>query len=217
MSDLATQREMMVDSQIRPSDVTKYPIIEAMLEIPRELFVPDEKRAVAYLDENIAITPGRVLLAPRSFAKLLDALDIEAGDMVLDLGCGLGYSAAVLAWISEAVVGVEEIEGMAEEAQSLLSSIGTDNAAVLAGPLAGGAPKHGPYDVIVIEGGVECIPEAITAQLREGGRIGAIFMQGDLGEARVGVKIEGEITWRHAFNAGAPVLEGFEKAPEFVL
>ncbi len=217
MSDFATQREMMVDSQIRPSDVTKYPVIEAMLEIPREIFVPDEKRPVAYQDENIEIAPGRVLLAPRSFAKLLNELDVEPGDMVLDLGSGLGYSAAVLAWLSEAVVGVEEIEGLAEEGQNLLSSIGIDNAAVLAGPLAEGAPKHGPYDVIMIEGGVECIPDAITAQLREGGRIGAIFMQDDLGQARVGVKVEGEITWRHAFNAGAPVLEGFEKKPEFVL
>ncbi len=207
----------MVDSQVRPSDVTRYPIIAAMLAVPREAFVPDARRTVAYAEENIEIAEGRVLLAPRSFAKLLNELDIEPHDIVLDLGCGLGYSAAVIARMADTVVAVEEIEGMAEEAQALLSGLGIDNAAVIEGRLAEGAAKHGPYDVITIGGGVECVPQAITDQLKEGGRIGAIFMEGDLGEARIGMKAEGEITWRHAFNATAPVMPGFVRQREFAL
>ncbi len=217
MADFARRRMMMVDTQVRPSDVTKFPIIEAMLAVPREVYVPDALREAAYVGENLSLGPGRVLLEPRTLAKMLDALDIRPGDLVLDLGCGHGYSAAVIARLAEAVVAVEEGEALAAEAQRRLSAEGVDSAAVIAGPLAAGAPKHAPYDVITIQGGVEQVPEAILDQLREGGRIGALFIDGNLGTMRIGLKQGGAVTWRQAFNAAAPVIPGFERARAFSL
>ncbi len=217
MTDFAARRIMMVDTQVRPSDVTKYTIIDAMLSIPREAYVPAAKREAAYMGEHVTLAPGRVVLDPRTLAKLLDALGIQPTEAVLDLGCGFGYSAAVIARMAEAVVAVEEDATMAAEAQATLSGQGVDNAAVIAGKLADGAPKAGPYDVIVLQGAVEVISDALLAQLKEGGRIGAIFMEGALGVARIGYKIDGVVTWRQAFNAAAPVLPGFAAHRAFAL
>lgn len=217
MTDFQTRRVMMVDTQVRPSDVTKFPIIEAMLSVPREVYVPRDKREAAYMGENITLRQGRVVLEPRTLAKLLDALDIHPSELVLDLGCGLGYSAAVIARLADAVVAVEEDEAMAAEAEQTLSRESVDNAAVIAGALATGASKHGPYDVITIQGGVEQIPDALLEQLKDGGRIGAIFMEGALGVARIGYKSAGRVSWRFAFNAAAPVLPGFAAERVFAL
>lgn len=207
----------MVDTQVRPSDVTKFPIIDAMLSVPREQFVPNSQREAAYVGENLDIGGGRVLLEPRTLGKMLDVLDIQPQHVALDLGCGLGYSAAILANMCDFVVAVEDDEARAEEAQSLLSELGIDNAAIMAGPLAEGSKKSGPYDVIMIEGGVQTVPDAVLAQLREGGRIACVFAEGNLGVVRVGHKLDGVINWRFAFNASAPVLTGFEKEAEFAL
>lgn len=217
MVDFASRRTTMVDTQVRPNDVTKFPIIEAMLAVPREAFVPGPKREAAYVGENIEIAPGRVVLEARTLAKMLDALDIQPDEMVLDIGCGLGYSAAVIARLAEAVVAVEEDPDLAREAQATLSVEGADNAAVIEAPLATGAAKHGPYDVIMIEGAAETVPQAIIDQLKEGGRIACLFMEGALGVARVGLKREGRVTWRFAFNAAAPVLPGFTAERGFTL
>lgn len=217
MSDFSARRVMMVDTQVRPSDVTKYPIIEAMLSVPREEFVPAERREVAYVGEHVELGAGRVVLEPRTLAKMLDALDIRSDEMVLDLGCGLGYSAAVIARMAEAVVAVEEDEALAAEATRTLAAQGADNAAVVTGPLAAGAARHAPYDVITIQGGVSTVPEAILAQLKDGGRIAAVFMDGALGTARIGYKEGGRVTWRFAFNATAPVLPGFAVRQGFTL
>lgn len=217
MPDFAQRRTMMVDTQIRPSDVTKFPIIDAMLSVPREAYVPAGREEAAYVGENFELGGGRVMLEPRTLAKTLDALEITGDELVLDLGCGLGYSAAVIAHMAEAVVAVEEDEGLARDAEATLAEQGVDNVAVLAGALAEGAAKHGPYDVVVLEGAVEHMPEAILAQIKEGGRIAAIFADGPLGTVRVGYKIDGEVTWRFAFNAGAPVLPGFEAHRAFTL
>lgn len=157
------------------------------------------------------------MLEPRTFAKLLDGLDIDSTELVLDVGCGLGYSTAVIAKMAEAVVAVEEDAEMAEEAQSMLSINGVDNAAVIAGTLSEGSAKHGPYDVIMLQGAVEQVPTAILEQLKDGGRIGCIFMEDALGVVRIGYKFDGEMTWRYSFNASAPVLLGFEHPEEFVL
>jgi protein-L-isoaspartate(D-aspartate) O-methyltransferase len=217
MSDYATRRVTMVDTQVRPSDVTKFPIIEAMLSIPREVYVPSSKREAAYVGENVDIGSGRVVLEARTLAKLLDALDVQPTELVLDLGCGLGYSTAVIARLADAVVAVEEDDALASEAQRTLSAEGVDNAAVVVGPLAAGDAKHAPFDVITVQGGVETIPDSLLAQIKEGGRIGAIFMDGALGSARVGYKIDGAVTWRFAFNATAPVLPGFTAKRGFTL
>ena len=217
MADFAARRTTMVDTQIRPSDVTKLPIIQAMLTVPREQFVPGEKREAAYAGGNLDVGHGRVMMEPRTLAKMLDALDIQPDELVLDIGCGMGYSSAVIARLCEAVVAVEEDAELAQEAERILAEQGADNVALIEAPLTQGAPKHGPYDVIVIEGGVVTLPDALIAQLKEGGRIAAVFMENRLGVCRVGYNYDGEISWRFAFNAGAPVLPGFEAREEFVL
>ncbi len=208
---------MMVDTQVRPSDVTKFPIIDAMLAVPREKFVPDSMREAAYVGENLDLGGGRTLIEPRTFGKMLDALDIQPQHVALDLACGLGYSTAILAHMCDFVVGVEDEETRAEEAQTLLSAQGIDNAAVMAGPSAAGSEKSGPYDIIMVQGAVETVPDAVIAQLREGGRIACIFAEGSLGVVRVGYKLDGVMNWRFAFNASAPVVAGFEKTAEFAL
>ncbi|MFT5870754.1 MAG: protein-L-isoaspartate(D-aspartate) O-methyltransferase [Paracoccaceae bacterium] len=217
MIDFQSRRTMMVDTQVRPSDVTKFPIIDAMLRVPREIYVPRAMRDVAYVGENVELGGGRVILDPRVLAKMLNALDVQPDEMVLDIGCGLGYSTAVLARLAEAVVAVEADAEMAADAETLLSGQAVDNAAVIGGALAAGCAKHGPFDAITIQGGIEILPQAIADQVNEGGRIAAIFMQGALGECRIGQKFNDRIVWRMAFNATAPVLAGFEKSSKFVL
>jgi protein-L-isoaspartate(D-aspartate) O-methyltransferase len=217
MSEFATRRVMMVDTQVRPSDVTKFPIIDALLSVPRETYVPDDKREAAYVGENLTIGPDRVVLEARTLAKLLDALDIQPGELVLDIGCGLGYSAAVIARLAETVVAVEDDAALAADAQRLLAEEGVDNAIVVAGPLAEGSTSCAPYDVITLQGGVEMVPETLLAQLKEGGRIGAVFVDAALGTASVGYKHDGKVTWRPVFHASAPVLHGFRKARGFLL
>jgi protein-L-isoaspartate(D-aspartate) O-methyltransferase len=216
MTDYAAAREAMVDRQVRPADVTRYPIIAAMLAVPRELFVPAELRPVAYLGEHVPIAPGRVLLDPRVFAKMLDALNVGPTDLVLDVGCGLGYSTAVLARMAEAVVALEADAEMAAEAEALLGAQSVDNAVVQAGPLEAGVPAHGPFDAIIIEGALEVLPDAITGQLKPGGRIAAIVVEGTRGQAQLGLMAEDGIVWRRIFDATAPVLPGFAAAKAFV-
>lgn len=215
MTDYAARRTVMVDTQVRPSDVTKFPIIDAMLDVPREAFVPRHLREAAYMGENIDLGGGRVILEPRTLAKMLDSLDIRSSELVLDVGSALGYSAAVIARMAEAVVAVEEDDDMADEAHGLLSENGADNVIVHHGPLAEGAQEHGPYDVIVVQGGVGELPQTLADQVKQGGRIACLFMEGALGAVRIGYKIDGDISWRYAFNAGAPVLPGFERHKAF--
>lgn len=215
MTDFAERRRMMVDTQVRPSDVTKYPIIEALLAVAREDFVPVAQREGAYADRNMDLGGQRTLLEARTLAKMLDALDIQRDELVLDVGCGLGYSTAVTARMAEMVIGVEEDEAMSADAQAQLSEAGADNAIVHVGPLAEGAAEHGPYDVIMLQGGVEALPEALLAQLKDGGRIAVLFMTGSLGEVKIGYKQAGQISWRFEFNAGAEVMPGFERAASF--
>lgn len=208
----------MVDTQVRPNDVTKYPLIEAMLTVPREEFVPDARRSVAYSGENLPIGPDRVLLEPRTLAKMIDALNIVPTDLVLDLGCGFGYSAAVLAQMAEVVVAVEEDEEFVREAETRIIAAGIDNVVVLRNALAAGYEKQGPYDAILISGGsVEEVPAMLTDQLKEGGRIVALFREGNLGVVRSGLKVNGRINWRYAFNAHAPLLSGFAMERGFAL
>lgn len=217
MSDFAARRITMVDTQVRPSDVTKFPIIDAMLSVQREDFVPAAQREAAYLGENLDLGQDRVLLDPRTLAKMLDHLDITNDELVLDIGCAMGYSSAVIAHMAEAVVAVEEDEAMAAEAQEALAQAGADNVIVHVAPLTEGAPQHGPYDVVIIQGAVGEVPEALLEQVKEGGRIACLFMDRGLGEVRLGYKRGGQVSWRLEFNAGAPVLRGFERQAEFQL
>lgn len=213
MTDFAARRIMMVDTQVRPNDVTKFPIIEAMLAIPREQFVPASAREAAYVGGNIDLGLGRVMLEPRTLSKLLDALDVQPTDHVLVVGSGLGYSSAVIARMAASVVGVEDRADLLEAAGARAGTAVTFAQTAL----ANGAPASGPFDRIVIEGGVETVPAAILSQLKEGGRIGAIFMEGALGVCRIGYKIDGSVNWRFSFNAAAPLLPGFEAPKGFTL
>ncbi len=207
----------MVDTQVRPSDVTSFRILDAMLSVPRELFVPSEQMDAAYAGVNVPLGRRRVVLAPRTMSKLLQAADIQPDELVLDVGAGLGYSSALAARMAEAVIALEEDADLAGEAERALSEASADNVAVTSGALVDGAPRHGPYDVVLIEGAVQEIPDALVDQLKEGGRIVAIFLEDALGTARVGYKDAQGVSWRFAFNATAPVLPGFEKRREFAL
>jgi protein-L-isoaspartate(D-aspartate) O-methyltransferase len=215
MTDYAAAREAMVDSQVRPSDVTRYPIIEALLYVPREEYVPEAMKPVAYLGEHVPLEPGRVLLDPRVFAKMLDALNVGPKDLVLDVGCGMGYSSAVLARMCEAVIALEEDPDLARRAEEILSRNGVDNAVVETGPLVEGKANHGPFDAVIIEGSIEVLPAALAAQLKPGGRIVAVFGDGRYGYARLGINTPAGIAWRRIFDATAPVLPGFNETKAF--
>ncbi|WP_299986344.1 protein-L-isoaspartate O-methyltransferase [uncultured Ruegeria sp.] len=209
MTDFAARRLTMVDTQVRPSDVTKFPIIDAMLTVARENFVPDSQREAAYVGDLVELGGGRCLLEPRTLAKMLDTVNISNDEVVLDIAPALGYSTAIAARMAELVVAVESDEALATEAQTVLMEADVDNAIVHTGPLEQGADEHGPYDVIMIQGGVEQLPDALLDQLKDGGRIVCLFMEGDLGTVRVGLKTAGRVSWRYAFNASAPVLPAF--------
>ena len=217
MTDFAARRRIMVDTQVRPSDVTKFPIIDAMLGVPREAFVPDAQREAAYVDGLIPVGNGRVMLEPRTLAKMLDALNISNDEMVLDIAPALGYSTAVAARMAELVVGVEADEALAADAQDLLTEAEADNAIIHVGPLESGAEEHGPYDVIMVQGGVEVVPDTLLDQLKDRGRIACLFVDGALGTVRIGHKSGGQVSWRDAFNANAPVLDGFAAECAFSL
>lgn len=215
MADFTQRRTTMVDTQVRPSDVTNFPVLDAMLSVPREAYTPDASRDVAYADGPIPLGGGRQLLDPRATAKLLQALEPNPSDLVLEIGAATGYTTALLAHMAEAVVAIEEDEDLVRDAQAALSEQGVDNAALSQGALVDGNAKHAPFDAIAIMGGVEEIPAALLEQLKEGGHIAAIFMDGALGEARIGVKSGGRMSWRMVFNATAPVLPGFARAHSF--
>lgn len=215
MTDFSTQRVMMVDTQVRPSDVTKFPIIAAMLAVPREEFVPAALRETAYIGESLDLGAGRVVMDARVFAKLLDALDLQPAETVLDIACGLGYGAAVMARLCAHVVAVEQDPDMAAQAGAILAAQSVNNAVVKKAALTEGV--KGQFDVVLIEGGVGQVPAAILTSLKEGGRIGTVFMQGALGIAKIGYKSGKDVTWRYAFNASLPVLSGFETVTEFAL
>lgn len=215
MTDFAARRTIMVDTQVRPSDVTKYPIIDAMLAVPRERYVPDSLREAAYVGENLDLGGGRVVLEPRTLSKMLDALDIQPDELVLDIGSAQGYSAAVIARLAEAVVAVEDDETRATDAEETLAAEGVDNVAVVNAPLIEGAPQHGPYDVMIVQGAVELFPDSLMAQLKDGGRVACLFMEDALGVVRIGYRSGVEMDWRRLFNASAPVLDGFARPPAF--
>lgn len=215
MIDYAAARRAMVDCQVRPSDVTRYAIIDAMLTVPRELFVPRAKREIAYAGTEIPLGDGRAMMDPRTFAKMLDIANIDPADLVLDLAPGTGYSTAVIARMAEAVVAIEPEESHARTAQRLMDELEVVNAAVAIGEPALGDAVHGPYDVIFINGAVEQIDDGLVGQLKDGGRLVAVFREGAVGKCRVISRAGGAVSSRTVFDATAPVLPGFEKPAEF--
>lgn len=214
--DYARARRTMVDNQVRPADVTDHRIIAALLEVPRERFVAPSRQAVAYLDIDAPAADGsaRMLLKPIVFGKLLQAAGIKETERVLDVGCATGYSAAVLARLAGQVVALEQDAALARSAASNLAGIG--NVTVVTGPLAGGWPQGGPYDVILLEGRSEVAPEPLCRQLADNGRLLVVIGNAPMGKAAIYSKAGPHVTMVPLFDAGAPVLPGFVKPPEFV-
>jgi Protein-L-isoaspartate carboxylmethyltransferase len=217
MSEYAAARLNMVEGQIRPNKVTDHRLVEAMLDIPREVFVPKAARGIAYVDKDIAIGNGRSLMEPMVFARMLQEVGVDETDVVLDIGCGTGYSTAVLARLAATVVGVESDAELAQRATEALAQIGVVNATVVTGPLPEGNPAQAPYDVIVIEGLVAEVPAGITSQLAEGGRlIAAVMGDRGVGEVKLYQRLGGVVSSRVLFEAQPRLLPGFEPKPKFV-
>ncbi len=222
MSDYAVARVNMVESQIRPNQVTDRRILQVMRDIPREIFVPSSLRPLAYMDEEITfaaasqIADNRYMLAPMPLARLIQLAAIEPGDVVLDIGCATGYSSAVMAHLAEAVVGLECDAALAEAAGGHMIELEIDNAAIIAGDLAAGYPDESPYDAIVLQGSVPEVPEALLAQLKDGGRLVTIIGDRNFGQAFLYRNFNGNFGRVSSFDAGAPALPGFQRTPEFV-
>jgi protein-L-isoaspartate(D-aspartate) O-methyltransferase len=222
MVDFEQARRAMVDGQVRTSDVTDLSLIAAMLEIPREAFVPQAQADLAYLDRDVVIAdatatgPARYLMKPMVLARLIQAADPSPRDSVLVIGAGTGYAAAVISRLAGKVVALEENESLFQQARSVLPSLGSSNVTVIHGPLADGAPASGPYDVILIDGGVEIVPDLLCGQLTSGGRLVAVVSSGPLGKAKLFQSVKGKCSGRELFDANAPVLPGFSVAPAFV-
>jgi protein-L-isoaspartate(D-aspartate) O-methyltransferase len=214
MTDFAAARRNMVDGQVRTADVTDLRILSAMLDIPRENFVPPASAALAYLDLDLAVGDGsRRLLKPMVLAKLIHAADIAATDQILDVGCATGYAAAVLARIAGHVVALEQDAGLVQAARTALA--GQPNVSVVSGPLTGGWPQGAPYDVVLLEGATEIVPQTFLGQLKDGGRLLCILGNGPAAKAMLYCRSGDELGGRPIFDANAAVLPGFAKTPAF--
>jgi len=216
MFDAAATRRMMVEGQVRTADVTDSDLLAAMQAVPRELFVPPALAAQAYKDGEIELGNGRALLRPMFLAKLIQAANVRPDDHVLDIGCGTGYSSAVLLRLGAAVVALEEDAELARAAKAALAPAGAGQVQLVMGSLTAGWPAAAPFDVILFEGGTEIVPNALAGQLKPEGRLAAIFGSAPGGKAMIYRRIEGRLVGRPIFEAAAPVLPGFAAPPTFV-
>jgi protein-L-isoaspartate(D-aspartate) O-methyltransferase len=216
MPDYAAVRLNMVESQVRPNKVTDLRLLDALLEVPRELFVPDQLRGVAYVDEDVPLGGGRFLMEPMVFARLVQTASVKSSDTVLEVGGGTGYGAAILARLAARVVTLESEPALARPAETNLRRLGVTNARVVIGPLVGGYAGDAPYDVILFDGAVERVPSGITEQLADGGRLVAVIAPpGEPGRATLITRVGGALSRRVVFDAGTPVLPGLQLEPGF--
>jgi len=217
MTDFTTARLNMVESQLRTNKVTDLPLIDAFETVPRELFVPEPLRGIAYIDEDVALGGGRFVMEPRVLARLLQAAQPGPEDVALDLGCGSGYATAILSRLVATVVALEDDAALAAAANRTLGELEIDNAVVVEGRLTEGYPKQAPYNVILLGGAVSEVPAAIADQLAEGGRLVTVVSAGPgLGRATLMRRDGGLISSRVLYDAALPVLPGFEAEPGFV-
>lgn len=217
--DFARARLNMVEGQIRPNKVTDPRILAAMLELPRERFLPDHLRPFAYLDEDIPLGGGRALMEPMVLARLVQAAEIAASDRVLVVAAGAGYGAALCGRLAAAVVALEAPGEPVARLRAALAAVGAANVRAVGGPVADGWPAEAPYDAILIEGAVEVVPEAILAQLVEGGRLVTVERSGRpgvLGTAVRYLRAAGTATRLALFDAGTPLLPEFRRKRGFV-
>lgn len=220
MTGFSTARQYMVDGQVRPSDVTDDRILEAMLTVPREVFVPAGKQALAYLDLDLDVTEGgtakRCLITPALLAKMLQAAEIKATDRVLVVGCATGYAAAIVARFAGEVSATESDPALAAKASAAFAQLGIQNVTVKIAAAADGDAAGAPYDVIVLNGATEIIPTGLFGQLKEGGRLVGVFGLTPPPRATLVTHSHGDFGHRELFDATAPVLPGFERVPAFV-
>ena len=211
MTDFAAARRHMVDGQIRTNDVTDLRVLSALDEVPRERFLPPSAVALAYLDLDVPVGDSRRLLKPMVLAKLLQAAGLHADDRVLDVGSGTGYSAAIIARIASQVVALEQ--------ETALSKIGRDalpsNVRAVCGPLTDGWVQEAPYDVIVLEGSTEVVPQTLCQQLKDGGRLVCVLGSRPGSRGMLYRRSGDEVGGRPIFDASAAVLPGFAKKPVF--
>ena len=216
MFDAATARRLMVEGQVRTADVTDPGLQAAMLTLPRERFVPPALAELAYLDKDLPIAKGRALLKPMVLAKLIQAAQVRSTDHVLDVGCGTGYSSAVLGRVGESVIALEEDAELARQAKQALAATGAGNVEVVVGALTAGWPARAPYDLIMLEGATEIAPDELGRQLKPAGRLVCVGGHAPAAKATVYHRIEGRLVGRPIFDAAAPVLPGFLAPPAFV-
>ena len=216
-SPFATARKTMVDCQLRPSKVTDQFILDAFMTIPREDFVGKQQRTLAYVDEDLPLSGGRCLMEPMVLARLLQSLEIRPDDSVLIVGAGCGYGTAVAAKLAGSVIAIETRANLVDKAQDVLVSIGIDNAAIVKSRLVDGYPEEGPYDRILIEGGVETVPDSLLEQLTPKGRLAAIYRKPShpVGLASVWTRSGKEFTRTPLFDARVPNLDEFNAKVEF--
>lgn len=219
MIDFAQARRTMVDGQVRVNDVTDAALIAAMLEVPREKFVPEARAQLAYIDDDLCVQEAaagraaRYLMEPMVLARLLQALEIALGAKVLVVGCATGYSAAVLSRVAGSVIALEEDDTLAASARKLLR---TANVEVVSGKAAAGWAAGAPYDAILIDGAIEELPASLTTQLKDGGRLAAVIRKDNAPKATVFVRTGGNVSARRLFDAAIPTLPGFEAPKTFV-
>jgi protein-L-isoaspartate(D-aspartate) O-methyltransferase len=220
MSGFATARQKMVDGQVRTNDVTDPRIIDAMLSIPRELFVPESRRALAYLDLDLDVADGgsskRYMIKPQIIAKMLQAAEITATDNVLVVGCASGYVAGLAARLAAKVTGTESEPALVEKGNEVLSTLGFSNVALKTASPANGDPASAPYDVIILNGATEILPDRLFEQLAEDGRLVGIFATGKPARVKIVTRSHADLGHRALFDAAAPVLPGLERYPSFV-
>ncbi len=213
--DFALARANMIESQVRPNGVTDDRVIVVMADVPRELFVPEDRRSIAYVDDDIVIrpksasSPGRFLMQPMTFARLLQLAALRPADRVLDVGCGTGYSTMVLAKLSVFVTALERDEELAAKAREILSEQAVTNAEVVCGPLEEGSPRHGPFDVIIVNGRIPHVPQGLFDQLAKAGRLVAVVGESRVAKTTVHIRDDGTIGVRSAFDASVLALPGF--------
>ena len=220
MSDFSTARQKMVDGQVRPSDITDIRIIDAMLAVPREAFVPDHQRALAYLDLDLDVGGAgdakRFLIKPVVIAKMLQAAEIKETDNVLVVGCASGYAAAVVAMLAGRVTATESDGPMAAKAGDTLKKHGFGNVTVRTAAAADGDPANAPYDVIVLDGATEIVPDKLYRQLGDGGRLVGVFAMSRPQRAMIVTRSHADFGSRALFDATVPVLSGLERPAAFV-
>jgi protein-L-isoaspartate(D-aspartate) O-methyltransferase len=220
MPGLSTARQKMVDGQVRPSDVTDIRIIDAMLTVPREAFVPESQRSLAYLDLDLDVSEGgsvkRFLIKPAVTAKILQAADLKEDDEVLVVGCASGYLAALVARLARRVTATESDPALATKAKAVCAELGFRNLMVKAAPVAEGDSANAPFDVILLNGATEIVPEALYAQLKEGGRLVGAFAATRPQRVTIVTRSRGDYGNRSLFDTAIPVLPGLERPPTFI-